>query len=191
MIIVEIGTHFTPELINLLEDPSTIGFFVEPLHTHLTKLEEKLWAFPQERYKIIACAVSDRSGMQEFFYSGPDDTAANLFNLENFPFAVTVSTFTLDQIFQYHKIDSIDILRMDIEGSEFDVMQAFSFDVRPKVLLIEPHPVVEKPVDRLRKIIQPHGYTYIADSKKHLDFIGIELDSDVRHSDLLFKDSRI
>jgi FkbM family methyltransferase len=53
-----------------------------------------------------------------------------------------VPTITLDAIIEKYHLDSIDILKMDIEGLEYEVFQSFKHLSLVKYILVEIHPFV-------------------------------------------------
>lgn len=50
---------------------------------------------------------------------------------------LTVSATTLDKLLMKHKVETISLLVLDVEGFELEVLRGFSFEPRPALLVIE------------------------------------------------------
>ena len=58
-------------------------------------------------------------------------------NVNNFGKVVTLQGITLDRLIDLCQLQSIDFLKIDTEGHELNVLDGFSFSVRPRFIKIE------------------------------------------------------
>lgn len=118
----------------------------------------------QDNIEVINRAVSDISGDQITIYSSPD-TGGNNTRFHDFGGGgESVKTITLDKFVQDHEIEKVDVIKMDIEGSElaaFTGAQEILNKHRP-VLLIEFHALVAKQAGwelmELYRLLTKYGY---------------------------------
>ncbi|TFI55436.1 FkbM family methyltransferase [Mastigocladus laminosus UU774] len=100
----------------------------------------------RERKNVEWAAVSEEEGEIEFYQSfSPEFSTSvkqteypaimnNFFNKD----AIKVPSFRLETILQKYDIDVIDILDIDVEGSELEVCKTFDYQkYKPKVVVIE------------------------------------------------------
>ncbi len=114
--------------------------------------------------EVVNKAVSNHSGKTISLYSSPD-TGGN--NTQFYDFGKgceTVSTITLDQFAADNNIDHVDVIKIDIEGSELAAFQG-AHDLLSRnhpVLLIEFHAVVAKQAGwelaELYNLLKSYGY---------------------------------
>lgn len=69
--------------------------------------------------------------------------------------------FTMDELLQRHNIEVVDLLKLDIEGSEFALFTAADWLRRVKAISMEVHPGHGDPDDILRALTC-HGFKHIA-----------------------------
>ena len=89
-----------------------------------------------------------------------------------------VGGFTLDQIFDCvcndSGIDTIDVMKMDIEGAEIEVLKHYSFSRKPRLLMIEAHVWFnENACEIVKQIIEQQGYKQILHTPTNLDDTGL------------------
>lgn len=51
--------------------------------------------------------------------------------------SVVVPSLTLDDLLKAHNVQSIDFLSIDCEGHDYTILKAFSFTVRPRLIMVE------------------------------------------------------
>jgi FkbM family methyltransferase len=94
---------------------------VEPLPENLAILRRN-WQANAIRGKIIAAAVSDRSG-EATFYLGPADCSSLIARPDIADHSITVKTMTIPEIMEQVGWQHIDLLKIDIEGGEVAVFR--------------------------------------------------------------------
>jgi len=139
----------------------------------------KGYAKHRPRTRFFAYLVSDKSGGSETLYeAGPlsstDPTHLDVFQShpDRFPGAdkieskpMQVRTVTLDQLLTAEKVEKIDFLSMDIEGSEPPALRGFDIErYRPDLVCIE---VSLRTADKIAPYFEEHGYERIMDYEKY------------------------
>jgi len=83
--------------------------------------------------KIINAAVGNELKEKVDFYLSKDSESSSLnknfrdiFGINDKPNFVNVKMITIDKIFKMFDIKKIDLLKIDIEGSEWDILEKFS-----------------------------------------------------------------
>ena len=122
---------------------------------------------------ICECAISDRTGSIRMAVGGGETWATGASHViddnhlgqklldrpDNIHVRVAeieVSCFTLDDFVDHHGITQIDLCKIDVGGHELNVLNDYSWQVKPKVIKIE-HTRIEG--NELDKILRPQGYT--------------------------------
>jgi FkbM family methyltransferase len=143
--------------------------------------------------ELINKAVSDKSGENIVIYTSPD-TGGNNTRFHNFgKGGEVIETITLDQFVRVCAIDRIDVIKMDIEGSEFaafigarEILDRFH-----PMLLVEFHAVVARQsgweLADLYELLLHHGYkAYELDKRKLVPFDGSRLSTADFYANLIF-----
>lgn len=143
--------------------------------------------------KVINRAVSNTSGEQITIFSSPD-TGGNNTRFHNFGSGgERVSTITLDQFVYEQQIDRIDVIKMDIEGSELAAFKG-AHEILSKhrpMLLVEFHAIVAKQagweVEELYELISGYGYNaYELSRRKLIPFDRLRLPNPDFYANLIF-----
>lgn len=115
------------------------GILVEPLPSYAARLRAERRATVVE----AACSSPERAGqVARLKVAGPFSTLEPRLRVADAASRdeVEVPLVTLDQILEAHKIESIDLLSLDVEGHELEVLRGFSIErYRPRLILIEDH----------------------------------------------------
>jgi FkbM family methyltransferase len=99
------------------------------------------------------CALADRRGVREMssFGGARGDSMTSLLNPESAGTKIKVLTLTWDDLREVPDIDRIDMLKIDIEGGEFELLPAlgdFLSDRKPVVYLSTHAPYLEEGLRR-------------------------------------------
>ena len=78
--------------------------------------------------------------------------------------SVNVEVKTLDKIIEENNIDNIYLLKIDAEGSDFKILQGFSFDIKPKYILTEDFLETN---DRKYELLMKRGYKQVYKNKSN------------------------
>lgn len=159
-IFVDVGAHHP--LLNSqtleLERRGWTGLLVEPL-AEMAELLRKLRA---ARVAEVACGSPEQHGRTLPFKvldSGStlaaDFTAPGLVATE----VRQVPVVTLDSLLVEARIERVDFVSIDVEGTELDVLRGFSIErYRPQILLIEDNNALNR---RLHRHMVGHGYKLV------------------------------
>ena len=77
-----------------------------------------------------------------------------------------IVTMTLDDLLQKHNVHSIDFLKIDTEGTEYEILDSYSWKVKPKKIKFEYEHWIHRnvPVQKYIKQLKGMGYTITKDS---------------------------
>jgi len=154
-------------------EPVTENFELLKKNIKLNKLENKIFPFN--------LAVSDKKGKEKIFLSETNTGSHSIygfkepeqekgssinyflngkgFSKKNF---VEVSSITLDEIFTANKINQCDLLKIDIEGAEYNVLYNLSDSCFKKIhrIVMEVHDIDEKKnnLAYLMKFLESKGF---------------------------------
>jgi FkbM family methyltransferase len=95
-------------------------------------------AYLQANRRLVeTCAVSSIRGEVEFYQHNTDSTWSGIYCRGKDYTPIKVQSHRLEDLLVLHSIDKIDLLDIDVEGSEIDVWNSFNPDLyQPEVLII-------------------------------------------------------
>ena len=141
IVIVDLGSckgEFVDEMSRLFKIKKAI--LVEANPTNFKELKNK------ENYILYNKAISDKSNQVIEFYEDVNSpyNGSILFNYFN-GIKHQIQTISLDDIIEENNLSYIDILKVDIEGSEYDIMPNISDDAYSKIkqITIEFHDFID------------------------------------------------
>ena len=128
-----------------LEQLGWTGILIEPNRALAHELVRKR---PRSKVYNVACSSPEKIGTAELkiplMADGKVDTGKAALETEidhaGFPAYQTerVKVLTLDSILDENRIDRIDLLSIDVEGTELDVLRGFNLErYRPRLILLE------------------------------------------------------
>ena len=159
-IFVEIGVCDFDTLEPLIEN-GWLGYFVEPVSKYARKLNQ---------YDVTECAISSYDGEIDFFLSretnlqwtrgishavtqqGEKILERNSHLIES---KISVPCYTLQTFLSMKEITRIDYLKIDTEGHEMDILQAYDWRVLPTFIKIEHHHIDDI---KMKKMLEERGY---------------------------------
>lgn len=162
---------------NVIDMGANVGLWTKYI---LSKGAEKVYSFePNKRaLKDLKKAFSDdervtifdqaiyRENTELEFFAGNNSTTSSLYDQINDGggFTYNVKAITLDEAIKLTGEESIDLVKMDIEGAEFDVIQSISKDTFKKIksFMIECHDYLFKEEkykpSSIEEILKGEGY---------------------------------
>lgn len=106
-------------------------------------------------------------GKKDLFLSGIN-TGGHSIQFEQKAGKVTIDVTTLTKYCQENNIHTIDYLKIDCEGSEFDILQHDpSILQRVRKLVMECHPYGEETIEKMQGLLEHHGFTVIREACNH------------------------
>ena len=165
---VEIGVSDFNTLEKLI-DNGWEGYFVEPIERYAKKLREKGYQ------NVSQCAISSFNGELQMYQSKQQNEENNQWvngishavhqegskllelpvNQKFIENIITVPCYTLDEYFRINSITEIDYLKMDVEGHETDIMQAYEWSVFPTFIQMEHWHINDI---MMRELLESKGY---------------------------------
>ena len=174
---IEIGCADFDTLIPMAAKGGWTGLCVEPIPHHADTLRKRTTDLP---VGVVESAVSSFDGHLRMAVGGGEDWArgashvigpghsgAKLLELEeNLRLGlkvdeIEVDCMKLDTLLDEFGIDAIDFMKVDVEGHELEVLNNYSWRVKPKTLKIE-HKHLSG--DTLDKMLTRHGYTIFVET---------------------------
>lgn len=83
-----------------------------------------------------------------------------------------IIVFTLDQLISHYNINSIDLLSIDTEGTEFDILSEYSFRIKPKIICVETITPGGRTLPACIDLLKSKGYEFHAST--HINTIMID-----------------
>ena len=165
---VEIGVSDFNTLEKLV-DNGWEGYFVEPVKRYANKLRTKGYT------NVSECAISSYNGDLKMYQSkeqtdedmlwingishAVDQKGTKLLELENntdyVEDIIIVPCYTLDEYFSVNNITKVDYLKLDVEGHETDIMQAYNWSVYPTFIKLEHFHINDI---LMRELLESKGY---------------------------------
>lgn len=172
--IVDVGAHvgyFSLAMAAGLESPRIIA--VEPLVEN-TKLLYRNFINNQVNSKVEECGISCNNGIKTFYPSGwwcsstfeKDIAEARSGNVDRPEHYLTrpsreLSVIDLSTLFQRHQLESIDLLKLDCEGSELRIFQSdLNWLRRVNAILLDIH-AKYVPFDSIKSAIELQGFRFL------------------------------
>ena len=160
-VFVEIGVCDFDTLEPLLKNGWT-GYFVEPIPQYADELSH---------LNISECAISNKNGTMEMYMSkGINEWSKGIShaveqqgeklleyagNKKFLDRKITVNCYTLQTYLKRNNITQIDYLKVDTEGHEMDIFEAYDWSVKPTFMKIEHYHINDI---KLSEMFQEQGY---------------------------------
>lgn len=153
-IYIEIGACDFDNFDTYLDEGKVI--FVEPIPEYRDSLRKKIGNHPNALFE--ECAISSYNGYMDMTYIQPDSaseqwvrgishasfSSSNLINKNieqgyniGIPKNIKVPCITLDTLLYKYNIDEVEYLKIDVEGHELEIINKYSWRIKPKQLKIE------------------------------------------------------
>ena len=132
------------------------GINIEP--TERIKLFRKY----RKNDKNLQCLIGDRVDKVDFYYSSeePQISGTDRSKLIKKPdILMKMWQTTLSRIVEQYNVTKIDLLDIDIEGTEMEVLRGYDWSVMPRLILIEDDKDTE---ERIKPFLTMKGYKIIA-----------------------------
>ena len=175
---IDVGAHFGSSLGRFAKAGWTVYAF-EPDPANRAKLVNRIKGKPN--VILSEEAVSDTSGQEVAFYAS--DESSGISGLSAFRDThrevARVRTVTLNDVVARHGIDTIDFLKIDVEGFEMAVLRGLDFDrLAPAVVLAEYEDDKTRPlgydVHDLCRFLTGRGYTVYVSEWHPIERYGVK-----------------
>jgi FkbM family methyltransferase len=146
------------------------AILVEANPTNFKNLDKK------ENYTLYNKLVSDKKNETFKFYEDPNSpyNGSNKFNYFN-GIEHNIESITLEELIEENNLDYIDILKIDIEGSEYDIMPSISEEILSKIkqITIEFHDFIDNNLknktENIIKRMESFGFKKISKPIKYMN----------------------
>ena len=151
------------------------GIFVEPVKPLLDNLER----FEGCIYENNAITAEPRHCKVKYYDTewaegwvrgvGTLDLNMNTFNSnpqwKEHERELYLHTMTFDQLIEKHNVQQIDMLKIDTEGTEFEILDSYSWKIKPKFIKFEYEHWINRdvPVRKYIDMLEGMGYTCTKD----------------------------
>jgi FkbM family methyltransferase len=174
---IEIGCADFDTLVPLAAKGGWSGWCVEPIPEHAATLREASRGLP---VGIVEAAISSFDGhvtmavgggqdwargashVMDSHHSGakmlehPDNVALGLKIAE-----IEVQSIKLDTFLLEHDITEVDFMKIDVEGHEMEILNHYSWDVKPKIIKCEHKHLSGNTLD---KMLKRQGYSLFVET---------------------------
>ena len=166
-IFVEIGVCDFDTLEPLIHK-GWLGYFVEPVNEYASKLND---------YDVTECAISSYDGVADFYVSRKTNqdwtrgishivTQQGEKLLERHTHLIEkkikVPCYTLQTFLSMKEITYIDFMKIDVEGHETDIFEAYDWRVKPTMIKLEHQHIDDI---KMAKMLENQGYIVYTEGK--------------------------
>ena len=166
-VIIDLGANEGYSVLKTKEiAPKSKTIAVEPNSTAFRILKKNVEANNLKNVILVNKAVTSRNGKISFeVVKGRSEVGAvnvyKKFRRKDRLKKITVSSITLEELCKKYKVDKIDLLKMDVEGSEVDILKS-SKNILPKIKksIIEYH-LAQRTKDRVIKLMVKNNFKLV------------------------------
>jgi FkbM family methyltransferase len=169
-VILDVGAHigFFSVLAATVNRHSNVYAF-EPLPRVYERLKRNVALNQLRNIQTFCAAVGERNGEQEFYFPNEDAPVSSSLRSdmllatlgEEVVQHVRVPVTTLDSVVESHKLEKVDLIKLDTERTEHDVLAGGTQILKR----FQPHIICEvwpdaNNIQQLENLLRPHGYLF-------------------------------
>ncbi len=149
-------THFEEDVIKKYRNANIYAFDPTPKSIEFVKTVRHL--DKEKRFHFFSYGISKQDG-REIFYLPADDSAVSCSTIKNMYSSkknIEVEMKSFKSVLELTKVKKIDILKLDIEGTEFSVIEdIIDSNIEIKQICLEIHPLYfENPYKETKKFLK-------------------------------------
>lgn len=167
--VIDIGANvgiFSMRLLSLKPKARVVAY--EPIPSNFEVLKRNADNLTHLPHGVMPyqCAVTGEAKQRQVIYFNPESTftptASMIPSFDNANRNSTeVDTDTLSSIIEQHRFSRIHLLKLDCEGSEFDIVNGAGADTMARVdaIFLEVHETAEHTIESMRTSLESYGFT--------------------------------
>ena len=157
-VFIDIGANFGLYTCTVSENKTVKVYAVEPNYMVVPQLMNNVQLNKRNNITILNTALSNHFQFVSFDLPHPQNLGSASFNAGNkSPFSVL--SCSLNFIFKSQGIQQAELIKIDIEGNEFEVLKDFSFDIYPvKNILLEFNDLSGQSFEKLNNFFTEKGF---------------------------------
>lgn len=167
--VIDVGANvgiFSLRLLALKPDATVVAY--EPMPSNFEVLQRNAEINPQacDNFRVFQRAVTGGSDFEQTIYFNPEKSFTPTASLiESFDSSnresIQVKTDSLDSIVAEHGMDRIHLLKLDCEGSEFDILDGASpkLIARIDIIVMEVHESGKNTIARMKSNLETMGFS--------------------------------
>ncbi|MBN1326271.1 FkbM family methyltransferase [Candidatus Falkowbacteria bacterium] len=148
---------------------------IEPDEENLAAMEKNFSQNNIKDIEIISSALAGTRSVRDFFVSADfHDHSLNKNLVKKIARKVKVQGLTLGDILKKYNIEKIDLLKLDIEGTEYEVFKSLSQDDWEKInsIVLEYHDFLNFNHEALENILKQNNFIVKITKSKFADNLG-------------------
>ena len=140
-------------------NPDINIYAIEPDENNFQVLEDNLELNNIKNVEVIPGAFAGKSGLRDFYISS-DTHNHSLFKIltPQITKASKVKTYSLDDFLKQEGLDQVSLLKLDIEGAEYEVLNSFNYWQKVDNIVLEYHDFSENNHSQLVGFLEKNGY---------------------------------
>lgn len=161
-VVFDIGANIGLWTAFILEKGAKYVYAFEPNKLAISQLKNNFKN--NEKVSIIPKGIYHEHTKIPFYVDATNSLISSVVNGDDKVLAYEIDTLTIDDVITSNNIDKIDLLKMDIEGAEFDIFDNITVETMNKIdsLLIEYHDFYfsdgDRKVDNLVRELEDFGF---------------------------------
>lgn len=143
----------------------------EPFIENFQMLEKHKLINKKENLFVYNVGVSDKEGRQTLYLSPDNNTGGHSLHLktDDNNKKIEIQTIRLNDFCEKENISTIDFLKLDCEGAEFDILKS-NEGILANVdkIIMECHPYENNTVDDMVKLLERNGFSILSDVNSYI-----------------------
>lgn len=164
-VVVDIGAHIGDFTLLASKRAKTV-FAYEPEKDTLALCKKNIKVNKRENIFLKNYAVCGKSGTRKLYSSSTTTSSSSLFPRKEHRTYQEVQCVTLSSQIKEHKISRLDLLKLDCEGSEYEILKSLKFDHWRKInsIILEYHlwQETDYSLQDLTSLLKRHSFSIIS-----------------------------
>ena len=140
-------------------NPEVKIYALEPNEDNLELLNQHIEINNLKNIEVEPAALSKKSGLRDFHISHDSHNHSLIKVLvPRIAKNIKINTYSLDDSLKEQGIDNVSLLKLDIEGAEFEVLENFTHWEKIKNIVLEYHDFGENNHKQLENLLLQNGY---------------------------------